>query len=551
MEITYKREMKHNYLIIVPEETLHDGYEVRMMASNCIDGLLKFHVKQVDNKKSYYYEITSKQPLVRLLECQSLGAGELRRLMEGISATLERLEAYLLQEGQIWLDPGYIYVEPEYFTVFFCLVPGRQGRFPDEMTALLQYLLNKVNHQDKECVVMAYGLYQESLKENYGMEDLLQLTGREASEGIRQAYGVPEAMNEVAGKGKEEWKNDGKNDGKNGEYGKNREYGIGREYGISKEYRKSREYDGQKDSRALSRIDEKRRIQLQQTEGSGSEADYGDEAEGRINIKSILRNLSITCVVMMGGPALGWLLMGEGRVIKYWYLFLLADVGVALLSAAGIYKTIWAGERPEDEGLDEEEEERQKERREESQKESQKERQKERKKKEWQKDGRRVPLYEAVKDRRGYGGEGIRWQMMFQDEENAEMEQKADNRTRSAETENEPGGEGCSTVLLTETQEPSGVRCLKSMKTEIGDIVISYVPFIIGKQEGLADCILASDAVSRLHARIDRNGEEYRITDLNSTNGTRVGARMLETNEMAVLTPGDEVYIANVGFVFT
>ncbi len=194
MEITYKRELKHNYLIIIPEETFYDSYEIRMMASNCIDGLLKFHVKQVDNIRSYYYEITSRQPLTRLLEYQSLGAEELRCLITGIVRTLERMETYLLQEGQILLEPDYIYVEPENFTVYLCLIPGRQGIFPEEMTALLQYLLGKVNHQDKECVVMAYGLYQESLKENYGMGDLLRLTGRDKSDDMRNEWGKEPEM---------------------------------------------------------------------------------------------------------------------------------------------------------------------------------------------------------------------------------------------------------------------------------------------------------------------------------------------------------------------
>ena len=34
MKITYKRELKHNYLIIEPEEALYDNYDIRMMASN-------------------------------------------------------------------------------------------------------------------------------------------------------------------------------------------------------------------------------------------------------------------------------------------------------------------------------------------------------------------------------------------------------------------------------------------------------------------------------------------------------------------------------------
>ena len=100
-----------------------------MLAANSMKGLLKFHVKQVDNRKSYYYEITSRRPLTRILEYQSLGAEHLRCLIAGIVRTLERMETYLLQEGQILLEPEYIYVEPEYFSVYLCLIPGRQGDF--------------------------------------------------------------------------------------------------------------------------------------------------------------------------------------------------------------------------------------------------------------------------------------------------------------------------------------------------------------------------------------------------------------------------------------
>ena len=49
MEISYKREMKHNYLVIEGEST-DNSYEVRMMADNVIEGLMKFRVKRVDNQ---------------------------------------------------------------------------------------------------------------------------------------------------------------------------------------------------------------------------------------------------------------------------------------------------------------------------------------------------------------------------------------------------------------------------------------------------------------------------------------------------------------------
>ena len=196
MEISYKREMKHNYLVIEGEST-DNSYEVRMMADNVIEGLMKFRVKRVDNRCCYCYEITSRQPLSRLLENRCLKAEEVRILILGMAKTLGKLEEYLLREEQILLQPEYIYVEPERFSVEFCLIPGRKSDFPAELGKLLEYLLGKVDYQDKACVVMTYGMYRESLKENYGIEDLLKfLTGVAGQEAEEERENQPEYQSE-------------------------------------------------------------------------------------------------------------------------------------------------------------------------------------------------------------------------------------------------------------------------------------------------------------------------------------------------------------------
>lgn len=174
VEVSYRRELSHNYMIIEAAETEADSYECRMLTDNVIEGLLRFRVRYHENHKEYYYEITSKQPLSRILEQRHISGEEIRSLMLGMAAALHRTEEYLLKEEQILLEPEYIYIAPDSFSVYFCLVPGYQGDFPAGVTALLAYLLGKVNHQDKEGVILAYNLYHESLKENYGMTDLLE-----------------------------------------------------------------------------------------------------------------------------------------------------------------------------------------------------------------------------------------------------------------------------------------------------------------------------------------------------------------------------------------
>ena len=102
MEIRYSREMNHNYMIIeAPEE--ETGYAVQMLSANAIEGLLKFRVRQTEEAREYYYEITSRQPLRRVLEKRTLSGQELRSLV---------------------LDPEYLYLEPDHFTVNYVWFRG-------------------------------------------------------------------------------------------------------------------------------------------------------------------------------------------------------------------------------------------------------------------------------------------------------------------------------------------------------------------------------------------------------------------------------------------
>ena len=108
MEIRYSREMNHNYMIIeAPEE--ETGYAVQMLSANAIEGLLKFRVRQTEEAREYYYEITSRQPLRRVLEKRTLSGQELRSILLGVLAVLKRVEEYLLKEEQLLLDPEYLY----------------------------------------------------------------------------------------------------------------------------------------------------------------------------------------------------------------------------------------------------------------------------------------------------------------------------------------------------------------------------------------------------------------------------------------------------------
>lgn len=138
-----------------------------------------------------------------------------------------------------------------------------------------------------------------------------------------------------------------------------------------------------------------------------------------------------------------------------------------------------------------------------------------------------------------YDEEKNEWSKLFKDSENVER--------RDTDEEKEYRH----TVLLSEQPENKADYILKSSDRSVEDIKLSYFPFIIGKQERICDYIIKSDMVSRLHLRIDKDrGEKFSIRDLNSLNGTKLEGRLLDNEEVAELSIGNEVEIANLRYVF-
>lgn len=421
MKIDYRREFKHNYLIIDPEELCWQGYESQMLSRNSIEGVLRFKIRQMDQGVRFYYEITSKQPLARLLENRNIQAEEIRSLVIGIFGVMERAEQYLLREESILLDPRHLYVDPDTFRVWLCLVPGMENNFPEDFSKLLEYLLGSVDHQDKESVVLAYGLYQETRKENYGMEDLGRLLLPRQTQGLE----------------------------------KSREHIQAPDKNFNEEKRVMPLPSGDRSKEGADRS--RRNDFLPEKEESRKSQRKKD----------------------------GW--------SKKWNQW---------------KESIFSGSNNKQE---------------------------------------EIPVRAP-------------WEMMFQEDkelikdENLKIplpfvREKSFSSGLSAEKEPSPqGGQG--TELLADFSENKEQKILRSLDPGGQDIYLSYYPFIIGKQENLVDFKLDKDTVSRLHLRIDRDGDSYRIKDLNSTNGTRLCGRLLENNEEAELQKGDEICIARYRYRF-
>lgn len=81
-------------------------------------------------------------------------------------------------------------------------------------------------------------------------------------------------------------------------------------------------------------------------------------------------------------------------------------------------------------------------------------------------------------------------------------------------------------------------------------IELSKAPITIGKLQGMVDMVISEKSISRIHAKIFRQGSRYCLQDMNSTNGSYKNGIRLTPNEVVNIDPGDEIGLGKLKFVY-
>lgn len=197
MQISYRRDVHHNYLILSgDDQTDMTSYQIRMMMANEMDGLLSCKVHQMDQKMLFYYDITSKQPLQTLLEHQLIQKDTLELLLSQIAVVMETVREYLLSLDGLVLKPEMIYLDAERRRIWFCYYPGNQLPFQAQLRELSEYLLPKLEHKDRDAVMLGYIFYQKCVEETVTTDVFQELLHRVTASQSREdaAQEIPEII---------------------------------------------------------------------------------------------------------------------------------------------------------------------------------------------------------------------------------------------------------------------------------------------------------------------------------------------------------------------
>ena len=171
MKIEYIRNMQFGYMRIAVEKPLSKTEE-EMLAHNKIEGILPVKWQKEDDRYVLRYDITGKQALDVVLENEPLDEALIRDLLAGICTVVKQLDKFLLFQEGILLRPETIFKDMKTQQIYFCYYPNEIEPVQKRFRQLMEYILAKTNHRNSEAVELSYGIYEESLKDEFVLQDI-------------------------------------------------------------------------------------------------------------------------------------------------------------------------------------------------------------------------------------------------------------------------------------------------------------------------------------------------------------------------------------------
>lgn len=173
MRSKYIRDVHNNFLVIESDKEVEEfSYPVRMLLANVMPLLLKCRMQNMDGKRLFYYEITSKQSMEDMFENKKYVYQDIRFIYENFLQLIERMAEYMLNPDQLVLQPEFIFMDGEKKNMFFCYLPGYEKPIRDQFQSLTEYVLPKLDHEDSRAVMLGYGIYRKALEDIFQLEHL-------------------------------------------------------------------------------------------------------------------------------------------------------------------------------------------------------------------------------------------------------------------------------------------------------------------------------------------------------------------------------------------
>lgn len=503
----YKRDMYHNYVVIHDESSRFSDYYEQILTHNQIFGHLKFECRMFDNKKYAHYQINGLQPLSSVFEKHSVLYTELKQIFNGLIGGIHSGKEYLLKENDYMLSSNMIFFDITKFEVKLCYYPGYGKNLRVQLYDLFEYFMNKVNYNDQAAVLLIYKLYMKSKDETCTIQELLDIINEDIMVDTVDGRSI-EKQNEICINNKNSTNINNEVLNKNEVIHSNKESSD-----------KAIKGDKVINSMTSMRIKESSKDTDAQINKIYNRLPFVSE---RVEDEKEKLYYPLSCYVMCLTSIVFCIVI---YVVAYKKKYIFQELrpnidptkNIALILVLGVI-VLYVFTKVFDKK---------------------------------HRIGKMVPEIDYLeptvsnfdmsnRERVQQNERGLSSFQLQPREDKWQQEQVKENEMDEEER----------TIMLSDFVNVKQVRLLPVLDNTYEMIRIEAFPFFVGKLKTHIDVHIPSPAISRFHAKIIKEENEYYIVDLNSTNGTFVNGEMVESYQKRKIEHGNKISFANIDYIF-
>lgn len=186
MEISYKKDGNQNTMIVKGVYINEEDYKIQMVINNKIPGLVPLHLETVNNEIAVYYETTSKIAMSNMFARRQMSGKEIYSFVKDIKILSDNMKQYLLDIGNVIWDFESIFFNRRNGKYEFCYLPDNEGELHEHIRNMFDKMLEYINHNDREAVLIAYGIQHITLNDDFTIADIMDCACKSIQEYKRQ-----------------------------------------------------------------------------------------------------------------------------------------------------------------------------------------------------------------------------------------------------------------------------------------------------------------------------------------------------------------------------
>ena len=193
IDIIEEKGIKNTSLYIGNIKCNPESYEYKILSEENIDNILKFQLTYDGENRVLKYDVSNTLSLEEYVKTNKLSKRDICNILTSIDEILLSIENYLISENALFLDLKAIRLmryRNNKIKYKFVAMPNANLDFSYELSKFLIRILKYVDVEDRDALSLAYGLFVRSSKDNYTMNDLMELIDKAKGNEDIESYDV-------------------------------------------------------------------------------------------------------------------------------------------------------------------------------------------------------------------------------------------------------------------------------------------------------------------------------------------------------------------------